>query len=126
MGYRYPWWGFVLNTIREYPYLCKEYRPKEQSITSKFEPSPHGSEIGRPVEAIALANVEDKRFVRMMAVKNAVDVSDRDTVEIIRLVYWRRSHTLHGAANKLYISYRTARRRQREFVMTVARNLNLV
>ena len=45
--------------------------------------------------------------------------------EIIRLVYFRQSHNLHGAAQKCYVSFRTAQRWQRDFFDIVERELGL-
>ena len=45
--------------------------------------------------------------------------------EIIRLVYFRQSHNLHGAAQKCFVSFRTAQRWQRDFFDIVERELGL-
>lgn len=59
------------------------------------------------------------------AVRRAVDEtfrrgSGRLRVELIEMVYWRKSHQLQGAAMKLGISERTALRWHGDFIKTVA------
>lgn len=59
------------------------------------------------------------------AVKRAVDETFRvrdgvSRIEFIEMIYWRRSHSLQGAAMKIGISERTALRWHGEFIKTVA------
>lgn len=59
------------------------------------------------------------------AVQRAVDETfrtrdGRSRVDFIELIYWRRSHSLQGAALKIGISERTALRWHGEFIKTVA------
>ena len=59
------------------------------------------------------------------AVRHAVDEtmrmnSGRTRIDMVELVYWRQSHTLNGAAIKLHISERTAKRWNGEFIKNVA------
>lgn len=59
------------------------------------------------------------------AVRRAVDETFRsrdgkNRVELIELCYWRRSHSLAGAAQKLNVSERTALRWHGEFIKAVA------
>ena len=59
------------------------------------------------------------------AVHRAVDetlrrYSGKTRIELVELVYWRQSHTLTGAALKLHLSERTAKRWNGEFIKCVA------
>ena len=59
------------------------------------------------------------------AVRRAVDETFRtrdgaSRIEFIEMIYWRRSHSLQGAAMKIGISERTGLRWHGEFIKTVA------
>ena len=43
-------------------------------------------------------------------------------LSVIRMVFFRKTHTLHGAALEVSCSYATAKRWQQEFIRKVARN----
>lgn len=49
----------------------------------------------------------------------------RQRMELIDRVYWKRSHTLYGAAMCALVSERTAKRWSAEFVRTVEKYLDL-
>lgn len=59
------------------------------------------------------------------AIERALEEADPDTAALIDLVYFRKTHSLEAASDRLYISYSTAWRRQMLFRLEVARNLNL-
>ena len=52
--------------------------------------------------------------------------SGADRLRLIRLVYWKRSHTLTGAALAVHVSFPTAKRWHGEFIRRVARNYGLL
>lgn len=65
------------------------------------------------------------------AVKSAIDGTNQmnngdDRLKIIDLVFWKRTHTLPGAAMQIPCSERTARRWHTEFIKEVAKNFGLI
>ena len=50
-------------------------------------------------------------------------INGGQTLRLVRMVFFHRSHTLEGAAQVLHISYRTARRRQDAFIQSVAEKM---
>ena len=52
--------------------------------------------------------------------------SGKERMELVKLYYWNRSHTLFGAANAIHVSEKTALRWNRDFVMQVAENFGLI
>ena len=52
--------------------------------------------------------------------------SGKERMELVKLYYWKRSHTLFGAAAAVHVSERTALRWNREFVIQVAKNFGLL
>ena len=49
-----------------------------------------------------------------------------ETVRIIELVYFKRTHKLYGAAQELYFSERTIKTLHSRFLRALAANLNLL
>lgn len=49
-------------------------------------------------------------------------VDGQRRLAVIRMVFFRKTHTLHGAALEVSCSYATAKRWQQEFIRKVARN----
>ena len=98
------WWGYIRNILYAYPNIL------EKSCTQKLEP------------------LEDKILV---AVSNALeDILKRPfgetTVNIIKMVFFEKTHKLYGCALALAISERTAKRYQSIFIIAVARKMRLI
>lgn len=129
---RYRWWGYVKNVIREYPKLCEQYQELHAtSTTANYVGIPGGVELARTVETTAIRELPKASQREYEAVRLAVQMTldsrnGPDKLKIVSLVYWKRSHTLEGAAMKTAYSYEAAKRYQREFILRVARNLGLL
>lgn len=123
---RYDWWMYVKGMIRRYPSLKEEYDDlHKQSVTPNYTGMPGGGDVGRGVEEVTLRELPTTRQREYEAVKRAITATERmsasrDRLNIVNLVFWKRSHTLDGAALTIPCSYRTARRYHSEFIMTVA------
>lgn len=123
---RYDWWGYVKSMIRRYPQLCEEYAGlKQTSITASYDDVRHGSGVGNPTERAAIRELPENKQREHRAVQIAIDVTGRyktgkERLKLIDLVFWRRSHTLSGAAYACFVSYRTAARWHGEFIRLVA------
>ena len=118
--------------IRRYPQLRREYDElHEQNVTANLSGMPRGGDGGRTVEMIAIRELPSTRQREYEAVRSAVKATEQmpngaDRIQLINLVFWRRSHTLEGAALKLGYSSRTARRYHTEFIRTVASHYGLL
>ena len=52
--------------------------------------------------------------------------SGKERMELVKLYYWQRSHTIFGAANAIHVSEKTALRWNRELILQVAKNFGLL
>lgn len=130
---RYRWWGYVKNIIRAYPELQKRLDAlREQPITANASGSSGGGKgESRPVEVAALRELPREEQREYEAIKKTVLITQqmrtgKDRLKLMELCYWKKSHTLEGAADKIHISYDTARNYQWEFIMQVAYQKGLV
>lgn len=123
---RYKWWGYIKSVIRAYPDLKKEYEAiHEQSITANVSGMPGAGEVSRGTEDIALRELPRPKQREYDAVRNAASATasmktGKDRLNIIDLVFWKKSHTLAGAAMQANISYDTAIGYHGDFIMLVA------
>lgn len=65
------------------------------------------------------------------AVKSAIENTSKmnngdDRLKIVDLVFWKRTHTLPGAAMQIPCSERTAQEWHRQFIRLVAKNFGLI
>lgn len=129
---RYPWWGYIRNVIRAYPARKREYEQlHEQSVTANMTGMPGGGDVSRGTEDIAIRELPYTRQREYEAVKRAIDATwrlynGRERLKIIELVYWKKSHTLDGAALAVGYGYDRARQLHGEFVRLVAENYGLM
>jgi RinA family phage transcriptional activator len=123
---RYGWWGYVKDMIRRYPSLKEEYEDLHtQTVTPCYTGISGGSSASRATERIAVRELPSNKQREYEAVRRAIAATERmsasrDRLKVIELVFWKRSHTLDGAALMIPCSYRTARRYHSEFIMMVA------
>lgn len=123
---RYKWWGYIKNVIRSYPALKREYEDlHEQSMAVNMSGMPRGGCVSRGTEDIAVRELPYTKQREYEAVRRAVETVKRcptanDRLSLVDMVFWKRSHTLSGAAYKLNLSYTTAQRYHGEFVVAVA------
>ena len=123
---RYKWWGYIKNIIRAYPGLKKEYEAlHEQSVTANTSGMPGGGEVSRGTENIAIRELLYTKQREYEAVRRAVEhtkhfKNGEERLKIIDLMYWKNSHTLAGAGQKVGYGYDRARQIHQEFVVAVA------
>lgn len=123
---RYRWWGYIKNVIRAYPGLKKEYEAlHEQSVTANTSGMPGGGEVSRGTENIAIRELPYTKQREYEAVRRAVEYTKHfkngeERLKIIDLMYWKNSHTLAGAGQKVGYGYDRARQIHQEFVVSVA------
>lgn len=131
MNNREDWWEYTKRIIRSYPALCR----KAESVgdipcTPAYGASGGHSSGGSPVECAVVDRLTDKEQRRYDAVRAAISETEvmkhgRQRMELIDRVYWKRSHTLYGAAMCVPVSERTAKMWNAEFVRTVEKYLDL-
>lgn len=103
---RYDWWSYVKGMIRRYPALEQEFRLRGKDMRAN-------------------------RLRELTAVRNALRCTralpDGYLRErLVRLVLIERRLTIEGAALKLYVSARTARRYHQDFILRVAAGFGLL
>ena len=97
---RYDWWGYIKAVIRRYPELK-----------------------GREVSGIAL---REKEAVEAAIAATERMQNGRDRLDVVDMVFWKKTHTLSGAALMVPCSERTARRWHTEFIKEVAKSFGLM
>ena len=101
------WWGYVKAIIRRYPELCeREAALHRQCISPALTGMPHGGKTTNPTADAALRELPEKQQREVAAVRAAIvktqalqDGAER--MEMVRLVFWDRTHTLDGVALSL-------------------------
>lgn len=132
MSQREDWWEYTKRIIRSYPTLKQKADSiGVTSVTASYGLSGgHGGVIGKPVERAVVDRLTDKEQRRYDAVCAAIAETEhmkagRHRIELIDRVYWKRSHTLYGAALCVPVSETTAKRWNAEFIRLVERYLDL-
>lgn len=129
---RYKWWGFIKSVIRAYPEHCANLADsKTQSITAAYNSTPHGSGVRKPVETLALKELPREEQRELEAVEGAINMTKRladgqERLKLIDMVFWRKTHTLQGAAMACNVSYSTAKRWHNKFIESTARSFGLL
>lgn len=129
---RYRWWGYIRNVIRAYPELKKEYESiHQQSVTANMSGMPMGGSASRGTENIAIRELPRTKQKEYDAVKRSIDQTlllpnGLLRIRIIELVYWKRTHTVEGAAMKAGYSVDRGKQIHGDFVRLVAKNYGLI
>lgn len=128
---RYKWWGFAKAIIRAYPEHCRDLQElHSQSITASIDATPKGGGISRTAENAALRELPPDDMREYLAVKNAVESTERtykdadERLRMVDMVFFRKTHTLQGAANEIHISYGTAKKWHNKFIELTYRNFD--
>lgn len=119
--------------IRRYPELCarqEELRRTKMSPNLTGMPRAHG-QTSDPVADAALRELPEINRRELEAVRQAIDETltmpnGKERLEMVRLIFWKKTHTLEGAAMTCHVSYITARRWHGEFIKDVARAFGLL
>lgn len=132
MNNREDWWEYTKRIIRSYPALARKAESVgDMPCTPAYGTGGgHGGTNSNPVERAVVDRLTDKEQRRYDAVRAAISETEvmkhgRQRMELIDRVYWKRSHTLYGAAMCALVSERTAKRWSAEFVRTVEKYLDL-
>ena len=117
-----PYWTYVKTIIKEYPDLKKKLAiPLEQRVTSF---------IG--LDGV-IHDLPPREQRKLEAIEGAIQKTKKQHPEdaelrlkVISLVYWKKSHTIEGAAMKVPCHRNVAGNWQGEFIRLVADELDLV
>ena len=118
--------------IRRYPELKAEYADlHSQSVTPNYSGTPVSCVAGRATEEVAIRELPTTRQREYEAVSMAIAVTERMKtgryrLKVIDLVFWKRSHTLEGAAMMAHCSYDTAQNYHEDFIKLVAKFYGLM
>lgn len=131
--YRYWWRPEVERAIKYYPALKeKKEALQTQRITANYDTivgSKSNRDISRPTESVAIREtlppMEEKIII---AVEQAIldfscHKSGGDVLQIVKDVDFDKKYSIQGAADRLYISLRTATDRRSLFIYRVAKYL---
>ena len=128
MNNREDWWEYTKRIIRSYPALARKAESVgDMPCTPAYGTGGgHGGTNSNPV----VDRLTDKEQRRYDAVRAAISETERmkhgrQRMELIDRVYWKRSHTLYGAAMCVGVSDRTGQRWNAEFIRRVGKNLDL-
>lgn len=92
------WWGYVRRVLYDYPKM----RPATET------------------------EQREKAAVESALEELSRSPEGAETGKLVAAVFFTRTHTLTGAAMREHMSYRTARRRQNDFIRLVGKNLGLL
>lgn len=119
------WRAETRAVIREYPRLKRaEAELKMQSLTPSLTGMPGGTEVSRTTENVAIRTLPPKQQRKLDAVRYAIETTTRYRngelrIRLIDLIYWRKTHTLTGAAMKIHVAEITAKNWHNDFVELV-------
>lgn len=122
---RYNWWPFALNMIKDYPARNAEYNElHKQKITASMTGLHSQKSASRSTENIATRSLPRQDQLEYDAVKKAIALTQMDEsgelqLDVVKLTLWKNSHSIDGAALKLNISPRTAKRYRWKFILCV-------
>ena len=117
----------MVTAIRQYPTLAaKKAELQKQTLTPAYEATIRGSEPGRTTETAALRQLPPAEELWVDAVEQATEEilrhrDGREVMAIVRMVDYKRTHSVAGAAMELNMDRVTAWRRRSRFVYTVAK-----
>lgn len=131
---REPYWSYVKAIIKEYPDLKAEAeRPLAQRVTSFFRNGGGSGRTANPTQDCVIHDLPPKQQRKYDAICTAIQKTKilypdnaEQRLRIIDLVYWKKSHTIEGAAMKIPCHRNAAGRWQADFIRMVADELDLV
>ena len=130
-----PYWSYVKTIIKEYPDLKKQVAiPLEQRVTSFIGlDGGKSGQISDPTQSCVIHDLPPREQRKLEAIEGAIQKTKMQhpadaelRLKVINLVYWKKSHTIEGAAMKVPCHRNVAGSWQGEFIRLVADELDLV
>lgn len=123
---RYRWWGYICGIM--YDYRGKKAKIEDAlslRVTASLSGQPHASGVHSPVEDAVIRAVSADDYREVEAVDRAIEATLRCTygkqrVELVRMVYWDKTHTIVGAGMVVGCEGKLARRWSADFKYYVA------
>lgn len=123
---RFDWWANASNMVRNYPTRKAEYNELHRhNISAHISELPHGTDITRATEAVALREMPPAKQKEYDAVNSAIRITEmypngHSRLELIRLMYWDgNKKNISDIAPTLYISEATGKRWHSAFIRLV-------
>lgn len=119
------WRRIARQAVYDYPGLRSQLRDlQSMSVTPSLSGMPMGGGEHRSTEDAALRQLPPEDQRRLDAVAQALEISEHLTSglarrKLIDLVYFRRSHTVEGAAMRIPCSVQTAKTWNSDFLLLV-------
>lgn len=129
---RYIWWSYVQGMVRKYPERARALGDLHAvGMTARYDAEPGGGGPGRTTETVAMRQLPPAEQREYDAVRRALELMSTLPdgalrMELVRMVYWDRTHRLCAAAIRLHISERTAKRWNAWLIRRIAANYGLL
>lgn len=130
--YKFWWRPLVEKALREYPRMRQRKAELQgTSLTPNYNPMPSGNSVARTTENLAMNNLPEDEEKWLTAIEKAIlEVSEqadgKSCLALISCVYFKKTHTVSGAAIQCHVSESTAKRRIGRFIWTVGKYKGLV
>lgn len=103
----------------------------EPNITAKVTGMPHTGSVSDPTAMTALRELPPVHRNELNAVRQAIEETKAlkngdERLEMVRLVFWAKTHTVVGVAMKFSRAERTVKEWHREFIRLVADKYGLL
>lgn len=128
---RYNWWPYVCRVVQDYPALrCRAEEAMETRTTASLDGQPRGGGISNPTERAVIRAMSGTDYRDMEAVERAIEQTKhmrwgKQRLDLLRMVYWDKTHTLQGAAITVPCGIKMARQWSVEFKYLVAHYMGL-
>lgn len=127
---------YLKGVLREYPSLSNEIKKRKEAILNPDNQSAdentggiRGSEVGRPVEAVAVKIADDEEINNLLNHKNAIDLTmshfNKDVQDVVRLRYFEQLCQA-DVSKQLGLTVAAIRVSENAFLKRLARKLKLM
>ena len=125
------WNAYVWEMVDMYPELKRELEALKSQSGSGFGSTGHSGKISDPTADLALRELDPILQRKFEAVDKAINTvrhwkHGAKQLEIVRLVHWKKSHTIYGAGRKVGMKQDLAYLLHSQFMREVAKNFGLI
>lgn len=127
---------YLKGVLREYPSLSNEIKKRKEAILNPDNQNAdentggiRGSEVGRPVEAVAVKIADDEEINNLLNHKNAIDLTmshfNKEVQDVVRLRYFEQ-FCQADVSKQLGLTVAAIRVSENAFLKRLARKLKLM
>nr|WP_321303362.1 hypothetical protein [uncultured Trichococcus sp.] len=127
---------YLKGVLRDYPLLSKEIEKRKEAILNPDNPRMdentggiRGSEVGRPVEAVAVKIADDEEINNLLNHKKAIDITlshfSKDVQNVVKLRYFEQLCQA-DVSKQLGLTVAAVRVSENAFLNRLARKLKLM